>query len=138
MDTTDASMQSEAPIKRWADDFFATIDRMDAAGFGRHFAADGRFRFANQPAVTGPDAIAAGAGFIFGVLESIRHQQIKHWLTEDALLVEGLVHYRRATDRQCFAFPFLSVFEFLDRRPGLIREYRVYVDSHELFLPPAS
>lgn len=138
MNATDASSQTESEIDRWTREFFATIDRMDAAGFGRHFAADGRFRFANQPTVTGPESIAAGAGFIFGVLESIRHEMLKRWVAADDVLVEGLVHYRRAADGQTFSFPFLSVFEFSEQRPGPIQEYRVFVDSHELFLPPAS
>lgn len=132
---TNAPTRAEAEIDDWTSGFFATIDRMDAAGFGHHFAMDGRFRFANQPTLSGPDSIAAGADFIFGVLDSIRHEQLKRWIAKNELLVEGLVHYRRAADGQTFSFPFLSVFEFSEHRPGPIQEYRVFVDSHELFLP---
>lgn len=122
-------------IERWIAEFFASIDRMDAEIFAAHFAGDGAFRFANQPPLVGSAAIAAGARAIFGMLEAIRHEVPKHWLIDGDLLVEGMVHYHRASDGRHFAFPFLSVFEFQGNAPGPIQAYRVYVDSHELFLP---
>jgi ketosteroid isomerase-like protein len=125
-------------IERWITEFFATIDRMEADGFAGYFAGDGTFRFANQSPLVGSDAIAAGAGAIFGMLTAIRHDLIKHWLADGELLVEGVVHYHRAADGRDFAFPFLSVFEFESEIPGAIQAYRVFVDSHELFLPPSA
>lgn len=125
-------------IERWIAEFFASIDRMDADGFAGRFADDGAFRFANQPPLVGPAPIAAGASAIFGMLEAIRHEVVKHWLADGDLLVEGMVHYHRAVDDRRFAFPFLSVFEFEDTAAGPIQAYRVFVDSHELFLPPSA
>jgi ketosteroid isomerase-like protein len=124
--------------ERWIAEFFESIDRMDADGFAAYFAADGGFRFANQPPLIGTAAIAGGAGGIFGMLDAIRHELIKHWSADGDLLVEGVVHYHRASDSRHFTFPFLSVFEFEDTAPGPIRSYRVFVDSHELFLPPSA
>lgn len=125
-------------IERWIAEFFASIDRMDADAFAACFAGDGAFRFANQPPLVGSAAIAGGAGAIFGMLKAIRHDLIKHWLIDGELLVEGMVHYHRASDGCHFAFPFLSVFEFDSKPAGPIQSYRVYVDSHELFLPPGA
>ncbi|MFW5816000.1 MAG: nuclear transport factor 2 family protein [Wenzhouxiangella sp.] len=125
-------------IERWIEEFFACIDRMDADGFAGHFADDGAFRFANQGPLVGRAPIAAGAGAIFGMLEAIRHEVIKHWLADGDLLVEGMVHYHRAADGRRFAFPFLSVFEFENTAPGPIQAYRVFVDSHELFMPASA
>ncbi|MEE4639179.1 MAG: nuclear transport factor 2 family protein [Wenzhouxiangella sp.] len=124
--------------ERWIAEFFESIDCMDADGFAAHFCADGGFRFANQTPLVGTAAIAGGAGAIFGMLNAIRHDLIKHWLADGDLLVEGIVHYHRASDGRRFAFPFLSVFEFEGTAPGPIRSYRVFVDSHELFLPPSA
>lgn len=136
MQTPNKNRPDRARIKRWLGQFFSAIDRMDAVGFARYFAPHGQFRFANQPPAQGPEAIAAGAGWIFGMLDSIRHETSKHWLAENDLLVEGTVHYLRAADQRQFAFPFLSVFEFADAPTGAIEQYRVFVDSHELFTPP--
>ncbi len=123
-----------ASSERWLAQFFGTIDQMDAEGFARHFAVDGQFRFANQPAAQGQATIAAGAEMIFGLLDNIRHELIRHWRADGDLLVEGTVHYLRSADGKSFAFPFFSVFEFSEAPDGGIASYRVFVDSHELFL----
>ncbi len=127
-----------ASSERWLAQFFGTIDQMDAEGFARHFAADGQFRFANQPAAQGQATIAAGAEMIFGLLDKIQHEVIHHWRADGDLLVEGTVHYLRSADGKAFAFPFFSVFEFSEALDRDIASYRVFVDSHELFLPPES
>lgn len=130
---------SAAPTSQdWVEHFFRAIDRMDAEGFAGHFAAGGAFRFANQPPLVGPTAVAKGAQSIFTMLDAIRHEVLKHWLADGDVLVEGVVHYHRAADHRHFAFPFLSVFEFEEMSPGPLRSYRVFVDSHELFLPPGA
>ncbi|MFP4208064.1 MAG: nuclear transport factor 2 family protein [Wenzhouxiangella sp.] len=125
-------------IDPWMVQFFATIDRMDADGFAGYFAADGQFRFANHPPLEGAAAIAGGAQGIFGMLTGISHEIIKTWQADEDLLVEGRVTYHRAADQQRLAFPFLSVFEFTDTLTGPIQSYRVFVDSHELFLPASA
>lgn len=135
MQAENASRPDPDTIEGWLGQFFGAIDRMDASQFAGHFAPHGQFRFANQPPAQGPEAIAGGADWIFGMLDSIRHQTLKHWLADGDLLVEGTVHYLRAADQRSFSFPFLSVFEFGGETLGAIEQYRVFVDSHELFEP---
>ncbi len=135
MDSTETQSRRLQPIDDWVEQFFQSIDCMNADDFAGHFADDGAFRFANQPGLVGLATIADGARSIFGLLESIRHEVLKRWQADDDVLVEGIVHYHRAADGRRFAFPFLSVFEFEGTTPGPIRSYRVFVDSHELFLP---
>lgn len=113
--------------------FFAAIDRMDADAFAAHFdQSTGSFRFANHPPLIGRDAILQGCGGIFSLLTRIQHELIAHWLADDDLLVEGVVHYQRADGFE-LSVPFMSIFEFAVESPGLIHSYRVFVDSHELF-----
>jgi len=120
----------------WMTDFYASIDRMDAEAFASYYADSGHFRFANHPPLEGPDAIAAGAEGIFGLLRGIRHDIVKSWQANGDLLVEGVVHYHRAADDRHMAYPFFSVFEFENGPMSPVASYRVFVDSHELFLPP--
>ncbi len=122
----------------WLEQFFAAIDRMDAAAFADHFDADGGiFRFANHPELIGREAVAQGSAGIFGLLDSIRHEVLAHWEADGDLLVEGRVHYRRPDGFE-LSVPFMSVFEFTDHSPGLIAAYRVFVDSHALFQTQAT
>ena len=122
----------------WITDFFASIDRMDPEAFSAHFAETGHFRFANHPPLEGRAAIAGGAQGIFGLLKSIRHEVLRTWQADGDVLIEGRVHYHRAADDRQMAFPFFSVFEFTDGPMSLVQSYRVFVDSHELFLPPGN
>lgn len=119
----------------WIVQFYATIDRMDADGFAGYFAEDGEFRFANHPPLEGTGAIAGGAQGIFGMLNRIDHEIVNSWQAGENFLVEGVVNYYRTSDGQHLAFPFFSVFEFAGTAGSPIRSYRVFVDSHELFLP---
>ncbi len=117
----------------WLERFFAAVDRMDSSAFAAHFdAAGGRFRFANHPELQGREQIGEGCAGIFGLLDSIRHELLAHWVAGDDLLVEGRVHYRRVDGFE-LSVPFMSVFEFATDSPGPIRSYRVFVDSHALF-----
>ncbi|MEE4296796.1 MAG: nuclear transport factor 2 family protein [Wenzhouxiangella sp.] len=120
----------------WIAEFFSSIDHMDAEAFAGHFSSSGHFRFANHPPLEGPGAIAAGAQGIFGLLTGIRHEVLKSWQAAGDILVEGVVHYHRAADDRQMAYPFLSVFEFEQGPTSPVKSYRVFVDSHELFLPP--
>jgi len=119
----------------WIVRFFETIDRMDADGFAGYFSENGEFRFANHPPLQGRDAVRDGAQGIFGMLTGIEHELVNTWHPDENILVEGVVHYHRAADGLHLAFPFLSVFDFEGDSRSPIQSYRVFVDSHELFLP---
>ncbi|MGY6555289.1 MAG: nuclear transport factor 2 family protein [Wenzhouxiangella sp.] len=132
---TASSAPTEVSYAEWIHAFFAAIDGMDPAAFAEYFEAEsGCFRFANHPPLMGRDAIAQGCAGIFSLLDNIRHEVLKHWAADGDVIVEGQVHYVRQ-DGLRLSVPFLSVFEFADAGPGSIQSYRVFVDSHELFLP---
>lgn len=129
---------TDLPHAEWIEAFFTAIDHMDPAAFAGFFRDEsGCFRFANHPSLIGEDAIRQGCAGIFSLLDSIRHEILKHWVADGDLLVEGQVHYVRA-DGLRLSVPFMSVFEFADASPAPIQSYRVFVDSHELFLPPGN
>jgi len=126
--------RDRAQAQDWLNAFFGAIDRMDAAAFAARFdPVEGSFRFGNESPLVGRDAIAGGAGYIFGLLKDIRHDVARFWIAEDHILAEGDVHYLRASDDLALSVPFFSVFELRGERVG---SYRVYVDSHALFDPP--
>ncbi len=125
-------------INPWIVDFYASIDRMDTEAFAAYFAESGHFRFANHPPLEGKAAITGGAQGIFGLLKGIRHELVRHWQADGDFLTEGVVNYHRANDDAQMAFPFFAVFEFSEEPMSPISSYRVFVDSHELFLNAGS
>lgn len=55
-----------SPAPGWVTELFASIDRKDSAAFVSFLTDDGQFRFGNQAAATGREAIAAAVeGFFF-------------------------------------------------------------------------
>ena len=109
-------------------DMFAAIDAMDTDRFATYLAPHCIFRFANQPAVHGIDAIHAYVQRFFASIGSIRHVIEDHWEMPNALLCHGRVSYTRR-DGSVLEVPFANL---LRTGPEGITEYRIFVDVSEL------
>ena len=115
----------------WMRSLFASIDRMDAAGFAGHLAPDAVFAFGNAPPVTGREGIEQAVAGFFSALGGVRHAIEGHWSCGDALICRGVVTYRRK-DGSGITLPFANVMVLAG---GLATDYRIYADLTPLFTP---
>lgn len=108
---------------------FATIDRLDAAGFAGRFTADAVFVFGNAEPLHGPEAVAAGVGAFFDSIASLRHDITREFVADGTHVVEALVTYGRH-DGKTLSVPAVSIY----RRAGdHIDDYRIFVDLAPLY-----
>lgn len=121
------------PLMVWSKAFFEATDSMEASRFAEFFHSEASFTFANAPKAVGRPAIANLAQGVFALLDSLRHEIVYCWGAGEVLVVEGRVFYERKPDLAQFEFPFCSVFEFADPQKNLVKDYRAYIDAHELF-----
>lgn len=113
---------------------FAAIDAFDAEAFAEFLTPDASFRFGSAPALAGRDAIIAGVNGFFASLAGISHRIDQVIASEDSLLCEGCVTYRRH-DQTEIVLPFADVFEL---HGELISEYKIYMDIAPLYQSQAS
>ncbi len=111
-------------------DVFRAIDAKDASGFASHFTPDGVFRYANAPAVAGPDAVRQAVAQFFDAIASLHHEVLHVWVQGDTVFVKGEVDYVRHDGSKAGPFPF---FNLLTMRDGKFREYLIYVDISPLW-----
>lgn len=67
----------------WLDDFYSSVDAMRIDEIVEHFAPDGEFVFANQPAAIGHTAIRRALNDFYSTIESIRHTARNRWSVDD-------------------------------------------------------
>ncbi|GFG73466.1 nuclear transport factor 2 family protein [Mycobacterium botniense] len=118
----------------WLDDFYSSVDAMRIDEIVEHFAPDGEFVFANQPAAIGHTAIRRALNDFYSTIESIRHTARNRWSVDDRTTIfETHVRYKTRAHNE-LAVPGLAVIE--RNSSGLIHSLRVYVDNSALFAPP--
>jgi ketosteroid isomerase-like protein len=115
--------------RTFIDELLATIDRKDARAFAAFLTPEATFRFGNNPAVVGRDAIEAAVGTFFKAIQGVSHSLEKQWSLPDAAICIGVVTYTRH-DGTTLQVPFANV---LKLRPGGIHDYRIYTDNSALF-----
>lgn len=110
-------------------EIYQAIDNADAKKFASHITPHGSFRFANNPAITGNEAIEAYVDGFFKSLKGISHSNLESWSTGDAIFVNGTVKYTRHNDT-ALVLPFSCTWIMKD---GLIDQYLIFIDSSELY-----
>ena len=113
----------------WINDLFESIDRRDVTAFVGFLTEDASFRFGNQEAVNGREAIGDAVGQFFSQIAGLTHDVRKCWETGDAVIVTGEVTYTRHNGTRV-TLPFADVFQMRD---SLVREYLIYMDVTPLF-----
>ena len=121
-------------VDPWIVDLFATIDRMDAAGFAKVFAEDATFRFGNSEPVLGrQDLEQAVAGF-FSVIDGLTHQIIGVWTVlgkgGDVTSVESDVTYTRKDGGVVGPLPAMTTIRL---QGDEIQDYRIFMDVSPVF-----
>lgn len=107
----------------------SAVDAKDADRFVSFLADDGRFVYANTPAVVGREAVKAAVGAFFASVRTLRHTPRHVWQVPGHVVVEGTVRYMRHDGREV-SLPFVNVLELAG---DLVAEYRIYVDAAPLF-----
>lgn len=112
-------------------DLLAAIDRKDAKAFAAFLTPDASFRFANNAAVVGREAIEAAVGAFFEAIQKVSHDLENQWSLPNTAICMGVVTYTRH-DGSALQVPFANI---LKLRPGGIHDYRIFTDNSALFAP---
>lgn len=112
--------------------FFAAADSLDAERFGAVLPDDIIWRFGNFPTANGRDAVLSQYAMIVDLAETMHHDIIGIWRDQDCITAETRVHYKDRYGRQ-FSYPGCDII-FVDG--SVIKEVRIFVDNHEMFIPP--
>jgi hypothetical protein len=115
----------------WAEDLYAKVDAMDAAGFAAAFTEDGVFKYGNLPEVQGRGAIEQFCAGFFSGIAGIRHRIAAEYRDGDARLLEFEATYTRH-DGSTVTLPALTRF-LMDGE--LAKHSQVFMDVSPLFNP---
>jgi ketosteroid isomerase-like protein len=113
----------------FVNDLLAAIDRKDLKAFAGFLTPDARFRFGNNAAVVGREAIETAVGAFFQAIQKVSHALENQWSLPDAAICVGLVTYTRH-DGSTLQVPFANVMKL---RPGGIHDYLIFTDNSALF-----
>ena len=115
-------------------EFFRAADTRDPSQLLRCLTDEVAWTFGNAPTTRGRAAVAEALTPFFQHVVEMRHRIVGIWSCGDCIAVETRVHYRDQFGR-AFDFPGCDLL-FVE---GVsIREVRIFVDNHELFLPPTA
>lgn len=115
----------------WLYRLFAAIDAHDTAAFLQFLAPDAQFRFGSSEQVQGHAAIGSAVDGFFASIAGCEHLLQRVWQTDDSLVCQGQVSYRRQ-DGSSITLPFANVFELAGDR---ISGYYIYADLGPLYAP---
>jgi ketosteroid isomerase-like protein len=113
-------------------EFFRAADARDPQAQGQLLTDDVVWTFGNMPTLRGRVAVMSTLATFFKHVVDMSHRVVGLWRCGECRTVEVRVRYRDQFGRT-FEFPACIL---LFARDTLIHEVRVFVDNHELFLPP--
>ena len=115
--------------KNLVTEIYRAVDAADLDTLLSYMDNHATFRFANIPAVVGKKAIGEFLGGFFQGIRSLSHTDLEYWYAENVWSAMGNVAYTRL-DGSMLKVPFSVI---LKRKNGLIKDYLIFVDNHELF-----
>lgn len=110
-------------------DMYGVVDAMNGAGLAAMMTENGKFRFANIPAVEGRENITGFLDNFYQSIKGIAHSQLEDWKVDNNRFATGLVTYTRHDDTS-LSVPFSVI---LKMQGDLIDEYLIFVDTSELY-----
>lgn len=108
---------------------FDGLDTTGVPGLFPYLDDDVVFRFGSFPAGRGRDVFDETWRSISSHIESLSHELLEVWETDDSAICRGNVTYS-LTDGRDVTVPFANVFYL---RGGKIVEYLIYVDASAVF-----
>lgn len=115
------------------EEFFEVADSLDVDRFCAFLPEDIVWRFANFPVARGREELRGQYQIVVDVAERMKHDIMGIWRDADCITVETRVHYTDRYGRE-FSYPGCDII-FVEG--DVIKEIRIFVDNHELFIPPA-
>ena len=115
----------------WNAALLSAVDARDADRFVAFLTDDGKFTYANAPAVVGRSAVRTAVAAFFALVRSLEHTPRHVWTVPGHVVVEGTVRYVRHDGREV-TLPFVNVLALAGDR---IADYRIYIDGAPLFVP---
>lgn len=110
-------------------DVYRAVDTADLQKLLSYMTDDAVFRFSNIPSVVGKKAIGEFLSGFYQAISSLSHSDLEYWYADNVWSAMGNVAYTRHDGTQ-LKVPFSVI---LKMNEGLIREYLIFVDNHELF-----
>jgi ketosteroid isomerase-like protein len=110
-------------------EMFAAIDDQDTEKLVGYFSAEGTQRFGNGAPLRGHDEIRQGNLAFFSSIESLSHEILTLWESEEGVVIRLSVTYGRR-DGSSVTLPAVTI---IRERDGLIGEYEVYFDVEPVF-----
>ena len=114
--------------------FFAAADAREPARLVELLTEDVRWTFGNAPTTIGREPIVQALTPFFEYVRQMDHRIVGIWHSAECITVETRVTYVDVFGRS-FTYPGCDL---LFLRDGLFSEVRIFVDNHELFVPPAA
>ena len=111
--------------KPWISAYFEEVDRMNPDGLLAWYVPEGSFRFANQPAAKGEDAIRKLLQDFYGSIQGMRHQAQGIWADAESGVFEAAVTFTRKDKRQV-TIPAASILRVRDRR---VHDFLMVMDA---------
>jgi ketosteroid isomerase-like protein len=114
--------------------FFAAADSREPVQLVTLLTEDVKWTFGNAPTTVGREPIVQALTPFFEYVTKMDHRIVGIWQCGDCMTVETRVTYVDVFGRT-FSYPGCDL---LFLRGGLISDVRIFVDNHELFIPPAT
>ena len=108
----------------WYEDFYATVDAMDAAGLAARCTEETVMRMANHDAVVGRDAVIGVVGLLVDDRGHAPRVLVCVLEDGDTAAIEAIVHYTRRDG----SLVSISAATIIRRERGLVAEQRIYID----------
>jgi len=118
---------------QWVQDYFKTIDSGDVDKLLAYYAPQASFRFANQTAWVGHDAMRTGIQKFYDSIASMHHEQQGVWIAPDgnSAVFEAYAHFVLPDGRK-FSLPAVSV---LRVENDVLQDFRFVMDAAPLMAP---
>lgn len=115
----------------WVNNYFKTVDTLDADAIISHFTDDGKFRFSNQPSAVGKQAVRDALAQFFETIQTMHHEKTGLWLGDDgnSAVWEADVTYTLKNGTQVI-LPCVSI---LRSRNEQIYDFRMNMDISPVY-----
>jgi ketosteroid isomerase-like protein len=112
----------------WVRAYFQEVDRMNPDGLLAWYGDAPTFRFANQPAAEGRDAILQVLQQFYASIKEMRHKPLGIWTDAESGAMEAMVDFTTGDGRRV-EIPAVSV---LRLRGGRVHDFRFVMDAAPL------
>jgi ketosteroid isomerase-like protein len=119
-------MTNKAEIVR---QLLATVEASKPDEYIGFFTEDAVYKIGSLEPVIGIQKIRQFSSNIMQLIESVSHNIIDIWETENIVICHVIVNYKRK-DNKVFAIPSISIIQFKNNK---IQKYQAFIDASPVF-----